>query len=270
MYLYQTSNTEFVREATVIAQKEFEALKLHDRIFKVLLNLGLLPSFTGFDILMQLIEKRVLNKNYKIVFKNGKNLAGTINTTLEFAWNNNYINSFFDDMFLCDEIPTIQEFVYKVSTYIRTFKDFDIYFKVLNHRNYVIIASEFKIHECFTPMDIDTRISKFLHTLAISNYSYSIQEVLKIWHFIIKEAYTGDFINIAVSASKLNLNTTFLQSRLNQSLRHMHTHCKWFSKLLFVEKEVPSTLQAILLIAEFLRQNKDIELYYSKTATINT
>lgn len=270
MYLYQTSNTEFVKEATVIAQTEFETLKLHDRIFKVLLNLGLLPSFTGFDILMQLIEKRVLNKNYKIVFKKEKVLSGTINTVLEFAWKNNYLNSFLDNMFLCDIPPAPHEFIYKVATYIRNSKDFDIYFKVINHKSYVIIASEFNISDCFTEMDIDTRISKFLHTLTVNNYSYDIQEVLKIWHAVVKEAYFGNFKSISASANNLGLRTDYLERRLNKSVKHMHAHCKRFSKILFIEKNVPSTLQAILLIAEFLRQNKDIELYYSKTATINT
>lgn len=269
MYLYQTSNQEFVKGTTVIAKNEFKNLKLHDRIFKVLLNLGLLPSFSGFDILVRLIEKRVLNKNYKIIFKKEKVLADTINRVLNFAFKNNYLNSFFDNMFLCDRAPTVQEFVYTIATYIRNSKDFPIYFKVLEHKGYVIIASEFKIHDCFTYMDIDTRISKLLHTLTVNNYSYDIQEVLNLWHFVIKEAYTGQFISIAVSATKLDLKTNFLQSRLNRSIRHMHAHCPRFRKILFMEKDVPSTIQVVLLIAEFLRQNKDTELYYLENTPIN-
>ena len=141
---------------------------------------------------------------------------------------------------------------------------------MLNHKSYVIIASEFNISDCFTEMDIDTRISKFLHTLTVNNYSYDIQEVVKFWHAVVKEAYLGNFKSIAASANTLRLSKDYLERRLNRSVKHMHAHCKRFSQILFIEKNVPSTLQAILLIAEFLRQNKDIELYYSKTATINT
>lgn len=263
MYLIATHDLLLMARSKAYALKIFHDFSLQERMFNLLLNLGFLPSYYAFDDLCDLLLKEISGASSKQLPRLAGRFYSRIQAIINHSHSNmchseEYINIFGD----VKRPPACKTFITTVSNYLKDYKDFKMYFKVITKdNNYIIITSMDSVADLFpirvVNISLDKRLEKLLDVFGCPKS----RDPRGTWELLIKQAYHGTYSEILKDTDVMNKKPITVYKALSRSLKVMLEESEYAKDYIVSNLSLVDTRHTVLLLATFLRCNKDYIWY---------